>query len=323
MSRSSRVPDHCRQYALSNESDSDFTTECDHQHDLKCDKCELIPSAFNEIDFALNDLVIDSEEQKEMAYVIAQSKKNIQAWKAHLLRAINQDEARLNLSQDLNPTSALVVLDWAMKFLPRKYRESQSDWYGKKGISWHIAVAMTNREGKLEMLTFAHVFKSCTQDSCSVMATIDDVIGQLKTERPELTRSFLRQDNAGCYHSAFYLLAMKEIAKKHKVQLRIDFSDPQGGKGSCDRQASTIKNHVKAYVNSGNDVESAEQMQTAIESSNGVTGVRAVLCDPPSIPESEPLKWDGVSYINNIEYSKDCMKVKIEYGNGDLVRVRF
>ena len=45
-------------------------------------------------------------------------KKNIQAWKAHLLRAINQDEARLNLLQDLNPTSVLVVLDWAMKFLP-------------------------------------------------------------------------------------------------------------------------------------------------------------------------------------------------------------
>jgi hypothetical protein len=150
----------------------------------------LIPSAFNEIDFALNDLVIDSEEQKEMAYVIAQSKKNIQAWKAHLLRAINQDEARLNLLQDLNPTSVLVVLDWAMKFLPRKYRKSQSDWYGKKGISWHIAVAMTKREGKLEMLTFVHVFKSCTQDSYSVMAIIDDVIGQLKTERPELTRSF-------------------------------------------------------------------------------------------------------------------------------------
>ena len=91
---------------------------------------------------------------------------------------------------------------------------------------------------------------------------------------------------------------MKEIAKKHKVQLRVDFSDPQGGKGSCDRQAATIKNHVKAYVNSGNDVESAEQMQTAIESSNGVSGVRAVLCDLPSIPKSEPLKWDGD--INNM-----------------------
>ena len=116
---------------------------------------------------------------------------------------------------------------------------------------------------------------------------------------------------------------MKEIAKKHKVQFRVEFSDPQGGKGSCDRQAATIKNHVKAYVNSGNDVESAEQMQTAIESSNGVTRVRAVLCDPPSIPKLEPLKWDGVSYINNIEYNKDWIKVKREYGIGDLVRVRF
>ena len=37
----------------------------------------------------------------------------------------------------------------------------------------------------------------------------------------------------------------------------------------------------------------------------------------PSIPKSEPLKWDGVSYINNIEYSKDCMKVKREYGIGE------
>ncbi len=46
------------------------------------------------------------------------NQKNIQAWKAHLLRAINQNEARLNLLQDLNPTSVLVVLDWAMKFLP-------------------------------------------------------------------------------------------------------------------------------------------------------------------------------------------------------------
>ena len=268
MSKSSRVPDHCRLYTLGDESHSDFTTECDHQHDLRCDRCDLIPSVFDEVDLSMEDAVIHSEEQKEMAYVVVQSKKNIQAWKAHLLRAINQDEARLNLLRGLNPTSVLVVLDWAMKFLPRKYRESQSDWYGKKGISWHIAVALTKREDQLQMLTFVHVFQSCTQDSYTVMAIIDDVVRQLKTEIPDLDKISLRQDNAGCYHSAFNLLAMKEIAKKHKVQLRVDFSDPQGGKGSCDRKAATIKNHIKAYVNSGKDVESADQMKTAIESSN-------------------------------------------------------
>lgn len=317
MSKSSRVPDHCRSYALSDESDSRFTSKCDHQHDLRCDRCELIPSVFDEVDSALKDLSIGSEEEKEMVYVIAQAKKNIQAWKAHLLRAINQDEARLNLLQSLDPTSMLVVLDWAMKLLPKKFRESQSDWYGKKGISWHIAVAMTKQEGKLEMLTFVHVFKRCTQDSYSVMAIIDDVVRQLKAERPGLGEIFLRQDNAGCYHSAFNLLAMKEIAKKHKVKLRVDFSDPQGGKGSCDRKAATIKTHIKAYINSGKDVETAEQVKRAIESSNGVSGVRTILCDPPLVPKVVPLKWEGVSFINNISYDKDVMRMWREYGIGE------
>ena len=89
-----------------------------------------------------------------MTYVICESKKNIQSWKAHLIRAINQDEARLSLLQGLDPASVPVVLDWAIKFWPWKYCESQSDWFGKRDISWHIAVAMTRREDLLEMMIF-------------------------------------------------------------------------------------------------------------------------------------------------------------------------
>lgn len=252
-----------------------------------------------------------------MEYIIGQGKKNILAWKAHLLRAINQDEARLDILRALNPSSVLVVLDWAMKWVPKKYRESQSDWYGKKGISWHIAVAITRNESNhLEMLTFVHVFTSCTQDSYAVMAIIDDVVGQLKAEKSDLKEFFFRQDNAGCYHSAFNLIGMKEIAKSHSVNLQVDFSDPQGGKGSCDRKAATIKGHIKAYVNSGKDVETAIQMKKAIESSKGVQGVRVMLCEPPEMARHEPLKWEGVSVINNISYNKDGVKVWRQYGIG-------
>ena len=84
--------------ALSDASDGDFTTECDHELDLKCDRCELIPSIFEDVESTLKDLsAIDNEEKNEMEYVISQSKKNIMAWKGHLLRDINQDEAWLNL----------------------------------------------------------------------------------------------------------------------------------------------------------------------------------------------------------------------------------
>ena len=44
----------------------------------------------------------------------------------------------------------------------------------------------------------------------------------------------------------------------------IDFSDPQGGKRSCDRKAATIKSHMRTHLNSGHDIETASQMMMAI-----------------------------------------------------------
>ena len=69
------------------------------------------------------------------------------------------------------------------------------------------------------------------------------------------------------------------------------------------------------YVNSGHDVETASQMKVSIESSN-IPGVRVMLCGLPSIPTSLPGKWEGISFINNIEYGKTTMKVWREYGIG-------
>ena len=33
-----------------------------------------------------------------------------------------------------------------MKFLPASFRETQRDWCGKKGKSWHVTVAVTKSE---------------------------------------------------------------------------------------------------------------------------------------------------------------------------------
>lgn len=65
-----------------------------------------------------------------MEYEISQSIQSIEAWNAHLLRAINQDAARHEILENLDEQAVLVVMDWAMKFLPRKFRESQSDYHG-------------------------------------------------------------------------------------------------------------------------------------------------------------------------------------------------
>ena len=78
---------------------------------------------------------------EELAFTVKEAKANIFVWKAHILRSINQYSARVDVLESLDELSVFVVQDWAMKYLPRKYRESQTDWFGKRGIPWHISVA--------------------------------------------------------------------------------------------------------------------------------------------------------------------------------------
>ena len=227
-----------------------------------------------------------------MDFEISQSRQSINAWKAHLLRAINQDAARHEVLDNLDAKSVFLTLDWAMKFLPRKFRESQSDWFGKRGISWHISVAMRkNASDETEMLTFVHCFESCIQDSSSVLAILDDVFNQLKQIMPEVNSAYLRQDNAGCYHCAPTLLNVHQVARKYGISLkRVDFSDPQGGKGLCDRKAATINSHMRIFLNSGHDIETALQMMTAIESSGGIAGISVTVSGPQPTAKSTPVK---------------------------------
>jgi hypothetical protein len=130
------------------------------------------------------------------------------------------------------------------------------------------------------------------------------VLKTLETENPKLKRAFFRQDNAGYYHSASTILACHHIAKTTGIKIsRIDFSDPQGGKGSADRLAATCKCHIRLFVNEGNDVTNAEEMKNALLSHGGVEGVRVAVV--PCIDDSFVAQLDkipGISKLNNFEF---------------------
>ena len=117
ISSSSRIPDHCRPYALSHASDPDYAKSCKHEHDLACDRCNLFPAAVHEIESIFGDDDIPQDEKEEMKFIVTQAKKNIEAWKAHILGSVNQDQARLDTLDKIDHTSVLVILDWAMKFI--------------------------------------------------------------------------------------------------------------------------------------------------------------------------------------------------------------
>lgn len=318
VSESSKVPDHCRCFALSDAKCPEYQGECSHTQDGVCDRCSLVEVSIREVEDTLKVIVADSDEMDELTFNTEQAKRSISAWKAHLLRAVNQDEARVNVMEKLDENSVFLVQDWAMKFLPRKYRESQSDWFAKRGIPWHITVALRQRPNQqLETTTFVHIFQTCSQDSDAVLGIMADVLTKLKIGMPSLESVFYRQDNAGCYHCASTIVGAKVVGDKAGVTLkRMDFSDPQGGKGACDRKAATIKSHMHIYLNEGNDIENAVQMKAAIESSGGVPGVVVTLAEMPESQAKKAVTLEGVSFVNNIQYESNCLRVWRAYDIG-------
>ena len=85
-------------------------------------------------------------QKKDLEFDIEQSSDRVLQWKAHLLRAINQERAKSKILANLEKHQCLIVMDWAMKWLPKRFRETQSEWFGKKSISWHVSACITRTE---------------------------------------------------------------------------------------------------------------------------------------------------------------------------------
>lgn len=66
----------------------------------------------------------------------------------------------------------------------------------------------------METQAFVQIVEKCSQDSPSVVMLMEHALATLKRENADINRAFYRQDNAGCYHAAYTILACKEISKE-------------------------------------------------------------------------------------------------------------
>ena len=118
--------------------------------------------------------------------------------------------------------------------------------------------------------------------------------------------------NSACYHSCKTIIACLILTQFTGINVaRIDFSDPQGGKGAAERLAATYKVHVRTYINEGNDVTTAEQLKDAILSYGGIEGVRVTATDSVNetgLFETTP-KIKGISKLNSLSFTSRGYKV--------------
>ena len=323
--RDEQCSDYCTVHALSDNNAGEFRGECDHQHNYECERCQSLEEVLGEVAEMLEKADMMDEERVRLRFEYSESVPSIKAWKAHLLRSSNQEEAKQEALQKLDENSCLVIMDWAMKFLPVQYREQMSDFFGERGRSWHISAVITRAavESKHEVECFVHIFNNCTQNSFAVLSMIEDLLHKVKQEYPVVTTAYLRSDNAGCYHNGPLLLSLREVGERTGIRpVRYDFSEPQAGKDICDRKTAAMKAHIKRWVNEKHDVATAEDMKAALESHGGITGCRAAVVEVDTTRErNKDCKIPGISALNNFQYEEYGIRMWKSYhiGPGRLI----
>ncbi|CAG2213242.1 unnamed protein product [Mytilus edulis] len=130
LSSESTCIDHCTVHSLSDASSVNFRANCNHEHTDGCNNCCLVNNFFHQIETTFKSLVsLPTDVIDEFDHDINRAKDQILSWKAHCYRTVHQDRAKTEVLRNLQDNQALVVMDWAMKLLPIKHREAQSDFF--------------------------------------------------------------------------------------------------------------------------------------------------------------------------------------------------
>ena len=290
---------------------------------FSCTDCELLNNSLERLSTLIdeNKEAINLDELSQFKNDFNRNSEAILNWKRHQLRSVHQDHARDHVLDQLDGSSVFIVMDWAMKWIETKYREKQSDWFGKKGLPWHLVVVIRRQRvypgmaatvfpTAFEHRTLCHVFDQCKQDALSIVSILKDVLVRLKMDDQALQFAYLRSDNGACYHSAITTTAIKEIHERTGVFIRrIDFSEPQAGKGPCDRRAAVIKGEVRRYIDEKHNCTNSTEFVAAAKSTSHLSLFPSKLQieeNSSSLTNtsnrSPKTTWPGIASIFNIEY---------------------
>ena len=104
---------------------------------MACGNCESLKRVVEEVKDAIPEYTtqLGKDQANDLQYEATGAASKIFEWKAHVLRAQNQDQVKRQILNSLEEDEAFIVVDWAMKFTAMKFREKQAEWFAKRGIN--------------------------------------------------------------------------------------------------------------------------------------------------------------------------------------------
>lgn len=116
--REETCADHCAAHAL---GDTNLQSTCQRE------QCESLETILKEIESEINRVEMPEEHKLWLNHNFKLCLAYIQDWKAHLLRTVNQEKRKQLALEHVDSASCLIVMDWAMKYLPQRYSENEDE----------------------------------------------------------------------------------------------------------------------------------------------------------------------------------------------------
>ena len=102
------------------------------------------------------------------------------------------------------------------------------------------------------VLSYAHLFDTCSQDWYAVTSILENLLENIKVDFPNVQKVFFRSDEAGCYHTSNLIAAVRDVGERVEITVqRYDFSEPQQGKDICDRVLCPMKAAIRSIAMKG------------------------------------------------------------------------
>ena len=196
---SSELCSHNQNYALSDPSKKDLSSSFNVSENVS--KCVF--ELFSAIDNITK--IVQTESDEDLVYDVKKKTGDIVEYMKHLMRDAQQMKAKSTANLVLDNNTALWLKDYAQKVLPEKHCEGSKEYFGKKGMSVHIDVLLTKNMLLNELVKHVYytVLYRCEQTLEDTLSITENVLNEFKKDQPEVTKMFMKSDNAGCYHANF------------------------------------------------------------------------------------------------------------------------
>lgn len=186
-----------------------FAPESNISDGIGCSHCAGLTDFFTELHSVIESLPssVTPSIRDALEIRLSSCERSVKMYMAHQIRTINQSDRIDSMCDNLKSDEGMLVVDFKQKVAPQHHRESQQNYFGKRGMSWHgcmltycdpETITQETRDKKVHY--FDQIIENDTvQDFTSVACCIESALFCIKNQFPFLKRLILVSDNAKCY----------------------------------------------------------------------------------------------------------------------------